>query len=285
MSEPVYLRPRTVAEAVQMRADNPDYLVLAGGTDLMVGAEQRSTPHGVIDVFALPELLGVVVGGDVVRIGAATTFAQLLSEPEIHLRVPALAAAAREIGALQIQARGTLGGNVGTSSPVGDTLPVLLAVDAEVELVSVRGRHRVAYRDFCTGYRTTGLAADELIAAIWVPARAGWRQFWRKVGTRRAQSISKVMLAAAARVDGGVIVDARVALGAVRERPVRADSVERALLGHVPSEQLAAQARRALAADIAPIDDMRSTARYRHAVASNLTARFVSWLATAGEVR
>jgi CO/xanthine dehydrogenase FAD-binding subunit len=267
-----------------VRAAHPDYLVLAGGTDVMIGAGARPAPVGVIDLFGLTPLSGIDQEPDgTIRIGAATTYAQILADPIVAAHAPLVAAAAREIGALQIQERGTLGGNVGTSSPVGDTLPVLLALDAVVEVASTRGTRRLAYQDFCTGYRTTALAADELICAVRLPpAPATLHGFWRKVGTRRAQSISKVMLAATARLGAdGRVEEARIALGAVRDRPVRARAAEAALCGRMPGAEVAAQVRAALAGDIAPIDDVRSTAYYRRTVAGNLVARFVTWLAEA----
>jgi CO/xanthine dehydrogenase FAD-binding subunit len=276
-----YVRPRSLDEALRARAEHPDWLVLAGGTDVMVKAAQRPPPPGVIDVFGLGPLVGVDRTADgALRIGAATTYARLLRSDLVRRHAPALAAAAREVGALQIQARGTIGGNVGTSSPVGDTLPVLLALDASVEVASRGGERTVPYEDFCTGYRATALGPDELIVAVRIPAAAAEaRQFWRKVGTRRAQSISKVMFAAAARAaDDGAVTNARIALGAVRERPIRARHAEAELIGNPPTPEVAARVGDALMADISPIDDVRSTADYRRAVAGNLAARFVTWL-------
>lgn len=271
-----YVRPASLDEALAARAAHPDWIVLAGGTDLMVGAQHRPEPPGIIDLFGLAPLVGVRDDAGAVAIGAATTYADILASDTARRKLPALVAAAREIGALQIQARGTLGGNVGTSSPVGDTLPVLLALDAEVVTASARGRRTTPYEQFCTGYRATALQPDELIVELRFPAVRA-RQFWRKVGTRRAQSISKIALAAAARVDAsGIVEHIRIALGAVKERPIRAHAVERALLGRKPN---AATARAALARDIAPIDDVRSTAAYRRRVAENLVARLVTELA------
>jgi xanthine dehydrogenase small subunit len=147
-------------------------------------------------------------------------------------------------------------------------------------LASTAGTRTVVYADFCTGYRETQLRADELIAAIRFPRPApGTRQLWRKVGTRRAQSISKVMLAAAAIVDRGLIVHVRLGLGAVAARPIRAVAAEAAVVRKPPGTGAAALARAALAAEIAPIDDVRSTATYRLVVAQNLVARFIVSLA------
>jgi xanthine dehydrogenase small subunit len=238
-----YLRPRELGEALETRAAHPDWMVLAGGTDLMVTANHRPVPTGILDLWRLASLCFVRVEKAAIAIGAGTTWTEVERHPAIRDRLAPLALSAREIGALQIQARGTLGGNVGTSSPVGDSLPALLALDAELEVASVRGHRRVPYRDWCTGYRTTLLAPDELIVAAHLPVPdPSTRTAWRKVGTRRAQSISKVMGAAAITLDGDTVVSARVALRAA----------------------------------IQPIDDVRSTASYRREVAENLVARFFS---------
>lgn len=272
-----YLRPATIVEAATARAAHPDWMVLAGGTDLMVNATHREEPAGIIDLWNCAELRGIVrTADDTIRIRAGTPWLDVIHNADVATHVPILAAAAREIGAFQIQARGTIGGNIVTSSPVGDSLPVLLALDAELELASVRGRRQVPYREFCTGYRTTLLAPDELIVSAKLPAtNPNTTLTWRKVGTRRAQSISKVMGAAAIEVDGGVVKSARVALGAVADRPIRIAAVEDAVRGLTPA-RAADAARAALRGAIKPIDDVRSTATYRLDVAENLVARFFS---------
>jgi len=271
-----YVRPRDLDEALAARAAHPDWMVLAGGTDLMVNANHAAVPAGIVDLWRLAAICFVRVADDAIAIGAGTTWHEVDRHPAIRARMAPLAAAAREIGALQIQARATVGGNVGTSSPVGDSLPVLLALDAELEVASVRGARRVPYREWCTGYRTTGLAPDELIVAAHVPVPGpATRTTWRKVGTRRAQSISKVMGAAAITFDGDVVVDARVALGAVADRPIRIAAVEAAVRGQRRAAAADA-ARAAVRATIRPIDDVRSTADYRREVAENLVARFFS---------
>lgn len=271
-----YLRPRDLDEAVAARAAHPDWMVLAGGTDLMVNANHRAAPAGILDLWRLAPICFVRIADGAIAIGAGTTWLEVERHPEVRAHLAPLAAAAREIGALQIQARATLGGNVGTSSPVGDSLPVLLALDAELELASPRGRRRVAYRDWCTGYRTTGLAPDELIVAAHLPVPGpATRTAWRKVGTRRAQSISKVMGAAAIRLDGDVVIDARIALGAIADRPVRVAAAEAAVRG-LRLGDAADAARAAVGTAIQPLDDVRSTASYRREVAGNLVARFFS---------
>ncbi|HEX2690268.1 MAG TPA: xanthine dehydrogenase family protein subunit M [Kofleriaceae bacterium] len=271
-----YLRPRDLDEALVARAAHPDWMVLAGGTDLMVNANHRAAPPGILDLWRLPAIGFVRIADDMITIGAGTTWHEVERHTAVRGRIPPLAAAAREIGALQIQSRATLGGNIGTSSPVGDSLPVLLALDAELEVASVRGRRRVPYHEWCTGYRTTQLAADELIIAAYLPVPGpSTRTTWRKVGTRRAQSISKVMGAAAITLDGDLVSSARVALGAVAERPIRVPAVEAAVRG-LRLGPAAEAARAAVRGAIQPIDDVRSSAAYRREVAENLVARFFS---------
>ena len=271
-----YVRPRDLDEAVSLRAAHPDWMVIAGGTDLMTHAHKKAAPPGIIDVWRLTAIGFVRVEGESIAIGAGTTWHELERHSAIRGTLGPLAAAAREIGALQIQVRGTVGGNIGTSSPVGDSLPVFLALDATLELASPRGHRMVRYADYCTGYRKTLLAPDEIIVAAHVPVPpASMRTTWRKVGTRRAQSISKIMGAAAITLDGDTVVSARVALGAVADRPIRITAVEDAVRG-LPLARAAEAARVALRTAIKPIDDVRSTADYRREVAENVVARFFS---------
>ncbi len=271
-----YLRPRSIEEAAEMIAVHPEFMKLAGATDLMVDAKHKRVPAGIVDLWRVPGMVGIAETDRGITIRAGTTWLDVQRDPAVTARWAPLAAAAREIGALQIQARATLGGNVGTSSPVGDSLPVLLALDAELELASVRGMRRVPYREFCIGYRKTALAADELIVAAHLPSPSPHAHLaWRKVGTRRAQSISKVMGAAAIELIDGTVASARVALGAVADRPIRIAAVEVAVVGLRP-HAAAEAARAALRTAIAPIDDIRSTSAYRRQVAENLVARFFS---------
>jgi len=275
-----YLRPTSLADAVAMRAAHPDWMVLAGGTDLMVNATHRDAPAGIVDLWGCEDLRGIErvsdEDADTIRIAAGTPWLDVIHHAAIARHLPILAAAAREIGALQIQARGTIGGNIVTSSPVGDSLPVLLALDASLELASTRGRRTVAYRDFCTGYRTTLLEADELVAAVVVPVPdPATRLSWRKVGTRAAQSISKVMAAAAIHVENGTVTWARFGLGAVAARPIRAAAAEAAAAGKAPDASTARAVGDALAGEIKPISDVRSAADYRLEVAQSLLMRFV----------
>jgi xanthine dehydrogenase small subunit len=275
MSE--FLAPASLSEALDARAQHADYVVVAGGTDYMVASKDRVAPAGMINVFGLDELSRVSeTDGGGLRIGACVTYAALLADSRIAQRFPVLRAACREVGASQIQARGTMGGNIATSSPVGDSLPPLLALGAHIEVASRGQQRRIPYDEFLLGYRKIDLAPDELIVAIDIPAaHASAVQQWRKVGTRRAQSISKVMMAAVGHVEDGKIAATRIALGAVADRTIRARAAEGAIVGQVAGAETAELAAQALASEIHPIDDLRSSAEYRLGVAQNLVRRFV----------
>src|SRR5687768_7584622 len=167
---------------------------LAGCTDVYVGLQFGTVKEQrFIDIWPLDELRGITLKNDVLRIGALTTYTELIESTVVTKRLPMLVAAAREVGGMQIQNRGTLGGNIANASPAGDTLPVLAAANAKVLLRSARGQRTVAFESFYTGYRASVRRPDELITAIEFPAIEG-RQWWRKVGTRRAQAISKIMI-------------------------------------------------------------------------------------------
>ena len=255
MRDVTYLRPKNIQDAVQLYRTTPGCRPLAGGTDLMVmlhAGTLRPEPRAVLDLWSLPELKGIRRAGDALEIGAAEPYTGIIRSAEAARHVPALVAAARTIGAAQIQNRGTLGGNLANASPAGDTLPVLLAYDAVV----VTDRRAIPIDQFFLGYRQTTLQADELITAVRFPLDRD--VMFRKVGTRAAQAISKIVMA--------VCRDpARIAIGSVAEVPIRAGAAERALArGDI------AGAVTAVAGDIRPIDDVRSTADYRRAVTQNV---------------
>ena len=244
---------------------------LAGGTDLMVELHAgRPTPDHVLDLWRVDALRGITLVDRGLRLGALTTAHDLVHAPLVARHADLLAAAARDVGAEQIRHRATLGGNLGTASPAADLLPPLLALDAMVVLRSLRGVRQVPAAAFVTGYRTTARAADELIEAVWIPARPAdeWRAF-RKVGTRRAQSIAKVVVALAVRAAGGMVHSVRAAAGSVAERTVLLPTLDRLLAGRrVDAAACHAAARLCARDDVRPIDDVRSTARYRrHALA------------------
>jgi len=247
-----------------MLAGDPKLTPIAGCTDVYVGLhfgtvkEQR-----FIDLWSLDELRGIALDRGRLRIGALTTYPEIIASTLVTRRLPMLVAASREVGGAQIQNRGTLGGNIANASPAGDTLPVLAAAAADVILRSARGQRTVPFESFYTGYRTTVRQPDELIVAVEFPVVEG-RQWWRKVGTRRAQAISKIMIAG---VRGTGV---RIALGSVGPAVVLAKQAAAIL----QRGGTLADAQAALANEIAPIDDVRSTREYRAQVAANLLAEF-----------
>jgi CO/xanthine dehydrogenase FAD-binding subunit len=244
----------------------------------MVLLESGKLPPGsYVSIWGLKELRGITVTPDTVVVGALTTYTDVLSHPVLRSEFPLLCAAARQTGGIATQNRGTLGGNIANASPAADSPPALLAYDAELELVSAGGVRRVPYDRFHSGYKVMDLADGEIIHHIILPRRhAGWRQTYRKVGTRNAQAISKVCLAAVVDLDGSRVRDARVALGSVAPIVVRCVHAEAALRDRAVDGSLAGAVEAALARDISPIDDMRSTARYRLRVAQNLLIQFLT---------
>jgi xanthine dehydrogenase small subunit len=258
------LEPTSLPDALKMLRDEGPLVPLAGCTDLYVSLNFGTlTDSRFLNLGRLTRLRTIEMRGELLSIGALATHSELIRSPLVRRRLPMLAAAAREIGGVQIQNRGTIGGNVANASPAGDTLPVLAAADAIVVLASAAGTRRVAFTEFYTGYRQTVRRPDELIVALEIAAVRGAQRF-RKVGTRAAQAISKVVLAT-------VVGDRpRIALGSVAPTVVRARRTEAALAAGASI----AEAQQTLIDEIAPIDDIRSTAEYRRRVAANLLALF-----------
>jgi CO/xanthine dehydrogenase FAD-binding subunit len=273
---PPVVSPTTLGEALAAMADGGARPV-AGGTDLMVqlAADVAEPPGAVVDLWRLDELRGVGYDGYEVTIGALTTFAELRHSTVIRARLPALAEAAATIGAVQIQNRATIGGNVCNASPAGDSLPVLLAVDATFDLGSAAGERSVSARNLWTGYRQTALRPDELLLRIRFPVERYRRTRFRKVGTRRAQAISKVVMALSYQEDGGVWRNVRLALGSVAGTTIRAAATEEVLEGGAPRESVADHAAAVLADELRPIDDVRSTAAYRRSVSARVLHRLL----------
>jgi CO/xanthine dehydrogenase FAD-binding subunit len=269
---------RSLAEAYALLGQRPAGLrVLAGGTDLMVqiGARVglREIGH-VLDVWRIPELRGVDLSGGVLRLGALTTYSELLRSPLVQQALPALAQVSREVGAWAIQNRGTVGGNVCNASPAGDTLPIMIAAGASFLIGGPRGERSVPADEFFLAYRKTALQGDELLLRIDAPALgADEKLLYRKVGTRRAQSIAKTLIAVRAALRAGELRSVRVAAGCVAPVPLRCRQVEAALEGRAPDAAALRAARAALEAEIAPIDDVRSTAAYRRRVSGNVLER------------
>lgn len=260
------LRPRSLPDALRMLRDEGPLTPIAGCTDLYVSLNFGTLrPQRFLDLWGLRELRAIRARGEVLSIGALATFTDIIRSREVNRRLPMLVAAAREVGGAQIQNRGTIGGNVANASPAGDSLPVLAAAEAVVVLSSASGTRRVDFASFYTGYRASVARTDELIVALEIPRVRG-RQWFRKVGTRAAQSISKVVMAGV----GGKAP--RLAVGSVAPTVLRLHKTEAVLAARAGSSE----AERVLLSEMAPIDDVRSTAEYRRRVAANLLARFTA---------
>ncbi|MFZ3217547.1 MAG: xanthine dehydrogenase family protein subunit M [Candidatus Acidiferrales bacterium] len=275
--------PRGLDQALARLAAEPGvWKPFAGGTDLMVLLEAGKLPPGkFLNIWNLAELRGIAATPEHLALGALTTYAVVQQHEILAREFPLLCRAAAGTGSIATQNRGTLGGNIANGSPAADSPPALLAYDAEIEIVSARGARWVPYRSFHTGYKQMNLQADELIRRIRLPRSHGaWKQYFRKVGARRAQAISKICFAAAARMEADRIADVRIALGSVAPTVLRAHRAEELLRGQKLAPALLQAAQETLAAEIAPIDDMRSTARYRRNVARNLLAEFLELLAS-----
>ncbi len=246
---------------------------------VQITGELGEPPERVVDLWALDALRGIRVEDGELVIGALSTYTEIRRSPLVAEHLPVLAEVAATIGAVQIQNRGTIGGNVANASPAGDTLPLLLATDAAITLGSVRGQRSVAAADFFPAYRQTARTPDELIVAIRIPIDDERQVRFRKVGTRRAQAISKVVMALGWRRRGAGTAatwhDVRLAIGSVAAVPIRAAVTEAVLEGAPPTQATADRAAAVLEAEIHPIDDVRSTAAYRRAVAARVLHRLI----------
>jgi len=274
--------PTSLGDALGVLAREPGkWLPFAGGTDLMVLLEAGRLPHrDYLNIRNLAELRGIEVSESHVTLGALTTYTEVQSNPILREEFPMLCQAASETGGLAIQNRGTLGGNIVNASPAADSPPALLAYNAELELFSVHGSRWVPYQGFHTGYKQTIMQPDELLVHIRLPRL--WPDlihYYRKVGTRKAQAISKVCFAATARIDEGIIDKMRIALGSVAPVPLRCRKTEEVLQGAALNERTIENAKAELAREIAPIDDIRSTKSYRLRVGLNLLEDFLERLA------
>jgi len=267
-----YLVPGDVATAIRMKAGGPS--VLAGGTDVYPSHVGRPVTGPVLDLGNLSELRGFTVTPEHHRIGAMTRWADVASA-ELPSGFDGLRAAAREVGSVQVQQAGTVGGNLCNASPAADGVPPLLALDASVELASRAGTRALALEDFLTGYRETALRPDELLTAVLIPRELeDARSEFLKLGLRRYLVISIVMVAAVISVDpDGRVARARVAVGACSPVAQRLRSLEAELAGRSVEEDLGAVARPEHLSMLSPIDDVRATAAYRKDAALNLVRR------------
>jgi CO/xanthine dehydrogenase FAD-binding subunit len=268
-----------LGEALDLLAmDNGTWRPFAGGTDLMVLLEAGKLPHKhYVNIWNLKELRGINVSDTEVTLRALTTYTEVRAHAVLREEFPMLCQAARETGGLAIQNRGTLGGNIANASPAADSPPALLAYDAELELISNSGARRIPYAKFHRGYKQMDLRADELLSAIYLPRpRTPRLHYYRKVGTRKAQAISKVCFAGVAEVANNTLAHVRIALGSVAPVPIRCERTEAFLLNRPLDDETIQSALAALADEIAPIDDIRSTRDYRLAVSLNLLKDFLS---------
>jgi len=272
------IAPGSLGAVLELLAAEPGkWTPIAGGTELMVAfsAGRLHAPR-LVNLWGIRDLCFIEARADAIAIGAATTFLDLRRDAVIASDFPILARAASWIGSIANQSRATLGGNLVNGSPAADSSPALLAYDAEIEAISVRGRRRMPYAEFHTGYKRNALASDELLYAVHLPRRfARHEHYLRKVGTRRAMAIAKVALGATALLDGGAVKEIRVAAASLAPYPTRLWQTEAVLTGQAPSREAAHAARLALLSEVKPIDDIRSTAEYRRRVAANLLEEFL----------
>jgi CO/xanthine dehydrogenase FAD-binding subunit len=280
------IAPANLPAALAALAENPGrYTPIAGGTELMVALSAgRLAQKQLLSLHLLREIRFIDLLPDSVTIGAGATFTDLRKHATIASHFPLLAQAAIWTGSIANQNRGTIGGNIVNASPAADSPPAMLVYDAQITLVSTRGARTIPYADFHLSYKKTVLAPDELLFSVTLPRRfAAYRGYIRKVGTRNAQAISKIALAGLALISEGKIADIRLGAASLREVPTRCTAAEQTLINQQLSAAtlpaLIASARAALATEVRPIDDIRSTARYRAAVATNLLEEFLRQLA------
>ena len=280
------IAPPTLPAVLEALASTPGLTPIAGGTELMVALAAGHLPQKhLISINHLRELRFIDVTPSNLTIGSGTTYTDIRRHPVIAVDFPLLVQAASWTGSIANQNRGTLGGNIVNASPAADSPPALLVYEAAVTLVSTRGERTLPYRDFHLSYKKSVLAPDELLYSITLPRKfAGYRTYIRKVGPRNAQAISKVALACLALVENNLITDIRIGAASLREVPTRCPAAEAALLNQPLTPETwpatIAAARAALIAEARPIDDIRSTARYRASIAANLLEEFLQQLAT-----
>jgi CO/xanthine dehydrogenase FAD-binding subunit len=269
----LYSRPKTLDAALHVLAQEGGQ-ILSGGTDFFPALGDRPAPDRVIDISGLTEIKGITVEASHIRIGGLTTWSQLVATP-LPRYFDALKSAAREIGGIQIQNRGTVAGNLCNASPAADGVPPLLALDAQIELVSALGTRRVSLADFIVGNRKTVRRPDEILANVIVPRTLDdATSAFLKLGARRYLVISIAMVATVVRTDeSGRVADARIAVGSCSAAARRLTALERALVGAPARTGLGAVALAEHLAHLSPIDDVRATASYRKDAALTLVGR------------
>ena len=272
------IAPGSLSAVLELLAREPGaWTPIAGGTELMVAfAAGRLGAPKLVSLWGIPDLRFIETSAESVAIGAGATFLDLRAHAVLAAELPLIVKAASWIGSIANQSRATPGGNLVNGSPAADSSPALLVYDAEVEMISVRGRRRIPYAEFHTGYKRNALAADELFYAVHLPRRfARHKQYLRKVGTRRAMAVAKAALGATALLDGGAVSEIRLAAASVAPVPTRLYGAEAALVGRPIARETVQAARAALLAEVRPIDDIRSTAEYRRRVTANLLEEFL----------
>ncbi|MBF0104233.1 MAG: xanthine dehydrogenase family protein subunit M [Deltaproteobacteria bacterium] len=272
-----FLNPSNLHEALTLLSKFPDCKILAGGTDVCVQLRGGGLkPKAILNIWGLNELKNIRDEGRYITIGALSTHTDIIRSPLIHKHIPVLAKACRTIGAVQVQNRGTIGGNVMNASPAGDTLPVLMAYAADVEVTSIAGQRWVPFEGFFTGYRATVVRPGEMVTGFriaWPPR--GERADFIKIGSRKAITISKVMACFRARIEHKKIVGISIAFGSVAPVPLRLKQTEAFLMGRVLTHKTIDEAVNKLASDITPINDIRSTADYRRHCCGVFLRRFL----------
>jgi len=270
--------PTSLAEALEALSQNDQaWKPFAGGTDLMVLLEAGKLPHqNYVNIWNFRELGGIEVSDEYVTLGALTTYTEVQAHSILREEFPMLCQAARETGGIAIQNRGTLGGNIVNASPAADSPPALLAYDAELELISKAGARRIPYSRFHSGYKQMDLRTDELLRAIRLPRMSDRFHYYRKVGTRKAQAISKVCFAGVIRIVDGRVAHIRIALGSVAPIPIRCERTEASLQDQPLNSEAILLGASTMSSEIVPIDDIRSTRDYRLRVSLNLLQDFLS---------
>lgn len=279
------IAPGTLTAVLSLLASEPgSWLPVAGGTDVMVQYAAGKLPaRKLVSIWSLPELRRIEVFPGEIHVGAGCTYTDLRDSEIVRREFGLLFSAASWTGGIANQNRGTIGGNIVNASPAADSLPALLVYEAELILVSARGERRVPYANFHIDYRKTKLAPDELIRAVCLASRfSEYYAHARKVGPRKAQAIAKVCLAALGKIEKDVAIDIRLAMGSVAPVPLRLTETEKVVRGKRIVPELVCLAAQTAVKEIRPIDDIRSTARYRAAVAGNLVAEFLERLGASG---
>jgi CO/xanthine dehydrogenase FAD-binding subunit len=273
--------PKSLSEALKLLSEKPGfYKPFAGGTDLMVVLEAGSLKHqNFLNINRLKELRGIQETSQYFDIGACETYSDLQNHPGIARELPSLVQAGAETGGLAIQNRGTIGGNIANASPAADSPPALLSYDAQIKLISSKGERWLPYSEFHTGYKTMNIDPDEIIGAVRIPKpKSGTVHFYQKAGTRKAQAISKVVIAGTAVKSSGSINTIRIVVGSVAATTKQCHRTEDFLKGKKIDGKIIEDAISVMQTEISPLDDIRSTAEFRRAVAGNLLSKFLSSL-------